>query len=70
VIDEDSPEFDEKMKGKTMLESSPTLKEYLMDNFTPEERAKIKTPKHLYKVVFEKPGGIPMPIYGERTMQK
>ncbi|EAQ38673.2 hypothetical protein MED134_12271 [Dokdonia sp. MED134] len=65
VVDEDSPEFTEDMRGKDMLEASPTLKEYLMDNFTPEERAKIKTPKFLYKVVFEKPGGIPMPIIVE-----
>ena len=65
VVDEDSPEFTEDMRGKDMLEASPTLKEYLMDNFTPEQRAKIKTPKYLYKVVFEKPGGIPMPIIVE-----
>ena len=65
VVDEDSPEFKASMKGKSMLDASPTLKEYLMDNFTPEEREKIKTPKHLYKIVFEKPGGIPMPIIAE-----
>jgi hypothetical protein len=53
------------MRGRDILESSSTLKEYLMDNFTPEERAKINTPKFLYKVVFEKPGGIPMPIIVE-----
>ena len=58
-----------------MLENSPTLKEYMMDNFTPQERAKIKNPKHLYKVVFEKPGGIPMPIiveyaYADGTTEK
>ncbi len=75
VVDEDSPEYDSAMKGKDMLESSTTLKEYLMDNFTPEEREKIKTPKHLYKVVFEKPGGIPMPIiveyeYADGTKEK
>ena len=58
-----------------MLETSPTLKEYRMDNFTPDERAKIKEPKHLYKIVFEKPGGIPMPIiveyeYADGTKEK
>jgi hypothetical protein len=75
VVDEDSEDFDPALKGKSMLENSATLKEYLMDNFTPEERAKIKEPKHLYKIVFEKPGGIPMPIiveyeYADGTKEK
>lgn len=75
VIDEDSPEFTADMKTKDMLEASPMLKEYLMDNFTPEERAAVKAPKHLYKIVFEKPGGIPMPIiveyeYADGTKKK
>lgn len=75
VVDEDSDDFNEEMRGKSMLENAPTLKEYLMDNFTPEERAKIETPKHLYKIVFEKPGGIPMPIiveyeYADGTTEK
>ena len=65
VVDEDSEDFDPALKGKSMIENSPTLKEYLMDNFTAAERANIKEPKHLYKVVFEKPGGIPMPIIVE-----
>ncbi|GGG28336.1 aminopeptidase [Dokdonia pacifica] len=75
VVDEDSEDFDPALKGKSMLENSETLKEYLMDNFTPEERAAIKEPKHLYKIVFEKPGGIPMPIiveyeYADGTKEK
>ncbi|TVZ53176.1 M1 family metallopeptidase [Dokdonia sp. Hel_I_53] len=75
VIDEDSPEFKEEMKSQDMLAASKTLQEYLMDNFTPAERAKIKSPKHLYKIVFEKPGGIPMPIiveyeYADGTKEK
>ena len=75
VVDEDSPEFSADMKGKTMLEQSPTLQEYMMDNFTPEQRATMKAPKHLYKIVFEKPGGIPMPIiveyeYADGTKEK
>jgi len=65
VVDQDSEDFDPAMKNKSMLENAPLLKEYLMDNFTAEERANIKEPKHLYKVVFEKPGGIPMPIIVE-----
>ena len=75
VVEEGDEDFDPSLKGKSMLENSPTLKEYMMDNFTPQERAKIKNPKHLYKVVFEKPGGIPMPIiveyaYADGTTEK
>ena len=65
VVEEGSEDFDPSFKGKSMLENSPTLKEYMMDNFTPAERANMEVPKHLYKVVFEKPGGIPMPIIAE-----
>ena len=75
VVDEDSEDFDPSLKGKSILENSPTLKEYLMDNFSAAERASMEEPKHLYKVVFEKPGGIPMPIiveyeYADGTKEK
>ncbi|WGK65178.1 M1 family metallopeptidase [Croceiramulus getboli] len=67
VVEEGSEEFDESMKSKSPLENAPLLKEYMMDNFTAEERAAIKEPKYLYEIVFEKPGGIPMPIIVEYT---
>ncbi len=38
------------------------LNEYLADNFSPEERASLKNTKYLYEIVFEKPGGLVMPI--------
>ncbi|WP_417196807.1 M1 family metallopeptidase [Bizionia sp.] len=67
MVEEGSEEFTEDMKNRTLLENSPTLKEYVMDNFTPEERAKIKQPKYFYSVTFEKPGGLVMPIIVEYT---
>jgi hypothetical protein len=67
VVEEDSEEFDENLKGKSALENSPTLKEYVMDNFSEEERRKLKDPKYFYQVTFEKPGGIPMPLIVEYT---
>ncbi|UPS92003.1 M1 family metallopeptidase [Bizionia sp. M204] len=67
MVEEGSEEFTEDMKNGTLLENSPTLKEYVMDNFTPEERAKIKQPKYFYSVTFEKPGGLVMPIIVEYT---
>ncbi|AUC74161.1 M1 family metallopeptidase [Olleya sp. Bg11-27] len=66
-VEEGSEDFDDKLKGKTALENSATLNEYVMDNFTAEERAKIKEPKFFYKVTFEKPGGLVMPIIVEYT---
>ncbi|MBO2544519.1 M1 family metallopeptidase [Salegentibacter sp. BDJ18] len=67
VVEEDSEDFDENLKGNSGLENSPTLKEYVMDNFTQKERAKLKDPKYFYQVTFEKPGGIPMPLIVEFT---
>ncbi|MGB1308443.1 MAG: M1 family metallopeptidase [Oceanihabitans sp.] len=66
-VEEGSEDFDEKLRGKSALENSTTLNEYMMDNFTPAERAKIKEPKFFYKVTFEKPGGLVMPIIAEYT---
>ncbi|WP_452228569.1 MULTISPECIES: M1 family metallopeptidase [unclassified Lacinutrix] len=66
-VEEGSEDFNETLKGKSALENSTTLSEYVMDNFTPEERAKIKEPKFFYKVTFDKPGGLVMPIIAEYT---
>jgi len=44
-----------------------TLKEYLADNFTEAERAGLKDTKYFYEIVFEKPGGLVMPILAEIT---
>ncbi|WP_339652220.1 M1 family metallopeptidase [uncultured Salegentibacter sp.] len=67
VVEEDSEEFDENLKGKSALDNSSTLKEFVMDNFSEEERRKLKDPKYFYQVIFEKPGGIPMPLIVEFT---
>ncbi|TYB79277.1 M1 family metallopeptidase [Bizionia myxarmorum] len=67
MVEEGSEEFNENMKKGTLLENSPTLNEYVMDNFTPEERKNIKQPKYFYSVTFEKPGGLVMPIIVEYT---
>ena len=67
MVEEGSEEYNEGMKNGTLLENSPTLNEYLMDNFTEEERKNIKQPKYFYNVTFEKPGGLVMPIIVEYT---
>ncbi len=65
LVEEGSEDFKESLRGKTTLENSPTLNEYLMDNFSPEERKNIDTPNYFYKITFEKPGGLVMPIIVE-----
>ncbi|WP_430966078.1 M1 family metallopeptidase [Spongiimicrobium sp. 2-473A-2-J] len=67
LAEEDSEDFDPELKGKSPSESSTTLKEYMMDNMTAEERAEVKEPKYFYEVTFDKPGGIPMPLIVEYT---
>ena len=67
LVDEESEDFEEGLKGKGLLETSQTLKEYMMDNMTAQERSQVEEPKYFYEVVFNKPGGIPMPIIVEYT---
>ncbi|WZL88388.1 M1 family metallopeptidase [Salinimicrobium sp. 3283s] len=67
VVEEGSEEFEASLKGKSPAENSTTLNEYLMDNFTPQQRADMKMPKYFYQVTFNKPGGLVMPIIVEYT---
>lgn len=67
VVEEGSDEMVEDMKGKTPVENAPTLNEYLLDNFTAEQRAALKMPKYFYEITFNKPGGLIMPIIVEYT---
>ncbi len=67
LADEEGEGFDSNLKGKSPLESSKTLKEFMMDNMTAQERANVKEPKFFYEVTYDKPGGIPMPLIVEYT---
>ncbi|OEK09056.1 aminopeptidase [Flavivirga aquatica] len=67
MVEEGSEDYNEDLKKGTLLEKSIPVKEYLMDNFTPEERKSIKAPKYFYNITFEKPGGLVMPIIVEYT---
>ncbi|GAA3559857.1 M1 family metallopeptidase [Snuella lapsa] len=62
LVEEGSEEYDEAKHKGTSVEDCKPLKEYIMDNFTTEERKSIKSPKYFYNVTFEKPGGLVMPI--------
>lgn len=65
LVEEGSDDFKPEMKQADALKNVPTVQEYLMDNFTPEERQNIQTPNYFYKITFEKPGGLVMPIIVE-----
>ena len=67
LVEEDSEDFDPDLKGKSPMEASQTLKEFMMDNMTAEERQNLKDPKYFYEITFDKPGGIPMPLIVEYT---
>lgn len=67
MVEEGSEDYTEDLKNGSVVDNSTTLKEYLMDNFTPEERKKIKEPKYFYNITFEKPGGLVMPIIAKYT---
>ncbi|PIF01667.1 MAG: aminopeptidase [Maribacter sp.] len=67
LVEEDGGDFDPKLKGRSPSENSETLKEFMMDHMTAEERAAVKDPKFFYEVTYEKPGGIPMPLIVEYT---
>lgn len=67
-IEEGDEGYDNAIKNKEDLNNLPTVKEYIMDNFTPEEQKEIKkAPKYFYQVTFNKPGGLVMPIIVEFT---
>ncbi len=67
MAEEGSEDYTESLTKGSALDNSSTLKEYMMDNFTAEERAKMTTPKYFYEVEFDKPGGLVMPIIVEYT---
>ncbi len=67
LAEEGSTDFDPALKGKSPIESSKSLKEFMMDNMTEAERAAVKEPKYIYEVTYDKPGGIPMPLIVEYT---
>ncbi len=44
------------------LENSKLLNNYLNENYSEEELSSLNIPKYFYEIVFDKPGGLVMPI--------
>ncbi|WP_426431256.1 M1 family metallopeptidase [Winogradskyella sp. HB-48] len=65
-IGEGDEGYDDAIKNGQSMEDLPTVKEYIMDNFTPEQQKNMKkSPKYFYQVTFDKPGGLVMPLIVE-----
>ena len=50
------------LKDKSALENSKLLVNYLDENYGQDEIGAMNVPKYFYEVVFDKPGGLVMPI--------
>ncbi len=67
MIEEGSDDYKRIKANGGIIEDSKTLKEYLLDNFSADERARMKNPKYFYEITFEKPGGLVMPLIVQYT---
>ncbi len=67
MVEEGGKDYNRIKSNDGIVEDPVSLKEYLMDNFSVEERKNIKEPKYFYEVTFEKPGGLVMPLIVEYT---
>jgi len=66
LVNTDSDEYKVEMaKVENPSNDIPFLNEYLADNFSTEERKTLKDTKYFYEIIFEKPGGLVMPILVE-----
>jgi len=63
LVSKDSPDYQKEMDNNiNPPENFKILKDYLNENFSVEEQTKLKNSKYFYEIVFEKPGGLVMPI--------
>ena len=62
-----SEELSSKDKKALAIADVNLLSEYVNQNFSADEKLKLKSPKYFYEVEFNKPGGMLMPIIVELT---
>jgi len=63
LVSKDGDDFKpEMLDKKNPATDFKILKDYLDKNFTAEEKQQLKNSKYFYEIVFEKPGGLVMPI--------
>ncbi|MDI5886578.1 M1 family metallopeptidase [Flavobacterium yafengii] len=64
-----SEELSAKDKKALAIADVNLLSEYVNQNFSADEKLKLKSPKYFYEVEFNKPGGMLMPIIVELTYE-
>ena len=64
-----SEELSSKDKKALAIADVNLLSEYVNQNFSADEKSKLKSPKFFYEVEFNKPGGMLMPIIVELTYE-
>ena len=62
---EDFKNDKENLKDNNPIENSKLLNNYLNENFSSDEINNLNIPKYFYEIVFDKPGGLVMPIIVE-----
>ncbi|MFD1316875.1 M1 family metallopeptidase [Namhaeicola litoreus] len=68
LINPDSEEYNKEMaKDVDPMKDYKFLSDFLNENYSAEERQSLKNTKFFYEIVFEKPGGLVMPILAEFT---
>ena len=68
LVEMDAEELEQNQSGEQKgVQEMAGLKEYLTDNFSADEKAALRDTKYFYEIVFEKPGGLVMPILAEIT---
>lgn len=65
----DGPDFNKQLKKPFAAGEVKLLNTYIGEKFTPEERARLASPKYFYEVTFEKPGDMLMPVIAELTFE-
>lgn len=65
-VEEGKEGYEEAVKNGNIADLK-TVKEFVMDNFTPEQQKEMKNPKYFYQVTYNKPGGLVMPLIVEYT---
>lgn len=67
MIAEGSEDYKPELNKPFKITDFKALDEFVNQNFSTEEKAKLQEPKFFYQVTFDKPGGLVMPIIVELT---
>ena len=69
MMAEGSEDYKPEMNKPFKIVDYKVLDEFVNQNFSEEEKAKLNEPKFFYQVTFNKPGGLVMPIIVELTFE-